>query len=592
MPASPSWHLRGRNLNQPGLSEPELRHALLKLDKNRLAEYEIRHGRGVWNSADKVLDLFRLLARNGCYIRIGRRVEGPFTVTRAMQLVKEKLVDVRKHNPHEEMRVRVGRKSNWIQPHQFTSQYGESSRRAKEQPAVNVDSIASPELTDAAFESTSDFQAADDRAPATNTPKEQIEAAGPTTATSPVDAKSIAPSVATGPQEPLIESPPTPDVSAQSISEATSKPPAELGDNDTLVADHNAASHKSPPIKSSVKVEAETQAPPAIPSATDSRKPMRLPAPQPGRTKHRGGTASTVRSNANFRKYEMEPSGSRSRPQPTRWRRWPLTAIAICFVVAITAYSFTNLPHQDGRGTTLAVNWAEGSSSPEFEDPGTAKEPSVVTDGVPPGFLFKSRFQTSAGIAKGGVAFAARKNDSSDPVLVSVMRLLGPLGGLNQPIDALDLFTQLHAVDLQDCQSGLVRKNVSCKALIIPGAKAFPASSPHGDVFAFRPDKALPLTPLQVSDSKAWAGERVWIPTSQSKLSLRFHSATIVTNRDGRLVLEIEEPMEANHSVDGVIGAPVINSANEIIGVVSVSQTKNNRCRLLATPTIRFVDYL
>ncbi len=158
MPASPTWHLRGRDLDQPGLTEPELRHALLKLDTDLLAEFKVRHGRGAWNSADKVMDLFRLLARHGCYICSGRKVEGPFTAERAMELIKEKLVTVRKQNPQERIRVRVGRSSNWISPDQFVSQYRSPSPRNGSPVAIPPSVTAPPKLADAVFESTPIFQ--------------------------------------------------------------------------------------------------------------------------------------------------------------------------------------------------------------------------------------------------------------------------------------------------------------------------------------------------------------------------------------------------------------------------------------------------
>ncbi len=240
----------------------------------------------------------------------------------------------------------------------------------------------------------------------------------------------------------------------------------------------------------------------------------------------------------------------------------------------------------------MAITWSDGSSSMGMDEPVAATEPLVVTNGVPAGFLFHPTFRTGGGVTRGGIVFAARGGASSDPVLISALRLMGPAGGLDRPIDALDLFTSVQSVDLRDCQSGRFQASVPGKTLIIPGAKAFPASSLHGDVIAFRPDAMPDLTPLQLSDSQTWPGEKAWIPSSKDPSSTAFHAAKILTNRNGRMVLEIEERCESLSSIEGFFGAPVINSANEIVGVVSVVQTKDDRCRLLATPSVRFIDYL
>ncbi|MEM9643994.1 MAG: hypothetical protein AAF989_03280 [Planctomycetota bacterium] len=638
MSESSTWHLRGRELDLTGLSEPQLRHKLLEIAPEDLAGLRVRHGNGQWHAANDVMELFRELARHGCYIRVGRSVEGPFTRARAMEILKEKIMAARKHGAEERVRIRMGRKAQWITPRQFAAHCRDQQPNVG---GISPPPVAPAEVTDAVFRSTPIIDSHVDAIFGDGTPQPPPAPLNRSSTQDPAETRASSPHRAPQPKgeakpqssSTRLEIPPPPVVksdtdrinetgsSSNTIEEPwivesvphtetpvsrsvdTSQPSlASAGemapDTNPDAAKREATTPMQPLEPNSPGADREQvatgerasgdpptsdQEPESNHSATPETKsrprvaPARIPAPEPGRT--------------TWRPEHVDWSEPSSHP-PSRTRGMLAASLVVFVLVGVVTYSLITFDVDEGAASTLAVSWNSTPSPLSDPVPTVVEDPAIVQSGIPANFLFRPTFHTSKGTATGGVIFAARRSESAPTVLISAMHLLGPRGGLETSIDALDVFTHWKSVDLLDCQNGDHREDVAGNALIIPGAKPFPEDSLHGDVIGFRTAPAFPLSPLDFSTSKPWVGEKVWLLASIAGNAIEPHTAKVSAYERGRLIVTLDDNVTVPTDLQKVAGSPIVNSANEVIGVISNLESRGGQSVAVATPASRFIDYL
>jgi hypothetical protein len=107
---SNSWFLKDRSGVRGPLSESEMRAAVTSSTSSHL---QVRQGTGRWYSSDVVRKKIETLAARGIYIKFGKIAEGPFTLTKAYELLQT--VD------HPGIKIRTGRVGRWVTAEKWLS---------------------------------------------------------------------------------------------------------------------------------------------------------------------------------------------------------------------------------------------------------------------------------------------------------------------------------------------------------------------------------------------------------------------------------------------------------------------------------------
>ncbi len=98
-----AWYVKDADGERGPLNESEMRRQL-QLSTN--AELQVRQGSSGWHPADEVRRKIEVLAKHGIRIKFGNTVEGPFTLTRAYELLK--------NNPMDQVEVKSGAEGPWF----------------------------------------------------------------------------------------------------------------------------------------------------------------------------------------------------------------------------------------------------------------------------------------------------------------------------------------------------------------------------------------------------------------------------------------------------------------------------------------------
>lgn len=183
---------------------------------------------------------------------------------------------------------------------------------------------------------------------------------------------------------------------------------------------------------------------------------------------------------------------------------------------------------------------------------------------VPPGLLFRPKFNTAVGTAEAGTAFAARFAGSDYPLIISSLHLLGPAGGLNQQLAWDRLDQEWTGLALDDIVSRQRVGEVAGRPLLIPKSLPFPEISARGDVIAFRPDNVGSFRPLPLAMRPPAVGETVWLLAEVSGSNSLVHEARIEGEQDTWLVYRFKEQ---NVELQATSGAPVVNGDHEVVAV-------------------------
>lgn len=293
-------------------------------------------------------------------------------------------------------------------------------------------------------------------------------------------------------------------------------------------------------------------------------------------------------------------------------RKWPWI-LASC-VFAAVLFSLLDRPLHitgDSSGFGGSTGHKSGfqelqSSNPDLSDaPKAAIDAMIIENEIPANFLFRPVLETSSGTTSGGLAFAAYTHDAEHPFFMSTLARLGPAGGLSQQIEALDLFTSWRSIALFDPLTHRARGVCTGRPKIIPGAKPFPAESPHGDVFAVGNLPTKRLNALPLSAERPAADDPLWIVLPVQDVGVRLLPCRIdgfdgswmrfgfedIASPEVASGLQWAEVSDEKSQLD-IGGAPIVNAAAEVVGVTAAMQWKGDRWMGHATLTVCFHEYL
>ncbi len=105
---SPDWFLKTEGCVQGPLSEAEMREAIRGSTSRDLL---VRQGASSWHPADVIRKKLKALETSGIFIRFKQVAEGPFTLTKAYELLQTVSMDG--------IQVRVGVEGQWVPAHKW-----------------------------------------------------------------------------------------------------------------------------------------------------------------------------------------------------------------------------------------------------------------------------------------------------------------------------------------------------------------------------------------------------------------------------------------------------------------------------------------
>lgn len=119
-----SWFVKDQEGVRGPLKESEMRTAVMDSDSDSM---QVRQGSGQWHSAELVRKKIEALNANGIYIKFKTVAEGPYTLTKAHQMLQSFDMDG--------VRVRTGSKGKWVSAKKWMAAV-ERLKREKKNPDV------------------------------------------------------------------------------------------------------------------------------------------------------------------------------------------------------------------------------------------------------------------------------------------------------------------------------------------------------------------------------------------------------------------------------------------------------------------------
>lgn len=215
-----------------------------------------------------------------------------------------------------------------------------------------------------------------------------------------------------------------------------------------------------------------------------------------------------------------------------------------------------------------------GDKSPPDPDASVPTQPEAKVEArnsfpsVPNGFVFRPKFTTTFGEVRAGTAFVARLDADQPPLLLSVIHLLGPSGGMRKQVAAADVANVVTEVTITDRWDPSIKLSIGNRVLPILESAPLEDESGAGDVLAFRVAETPELRPARLARKTPTEGERVWLATSLSSgapAEQRLHPATVIgMHPRGDYLYQFEN---AAVPIPGTSGAPVLNAAGEVVAI-------------------------
>lgn len=212
----------------------------------------------------------------------------------------------------------------------------------------------------------------------------------------------------------------------------------------------------------------------------------------------------------------------------------------------------------------------------------TAANPPVVTAGT----LFRPTFNTFDGPVSAGTAFAARLPGSSTPIILSALHLLGPAGGLPHDIPASELSHAWRSLEVDDCVTSQTVGLIAGRPLPVLATAPFPQQSQHGDVVAYLPNERGTFQTLPLASSPPATNDVVWLVSEVIGSNAIVHKAKVLGEEDGWLVYQFESN---DLELRATSGAPVVNSAHQVVAVNAGGGTDGGVVMGLGTPVSKFL---
>lgn len=183
---------------------------------------------------------------------------------------------------------------------------------------------------------------------------------------------------------------------------------------------------------------------------------------------------------------------------------------------------------------------------------------------VPSGAVFDSAFHTAAGPLEAGTSFALELPAIGRPLLVTCQHLFGPAGGLSKDVPPALMSRFVPSVTATDALGHRMTARAGA-AMAIPGVDA---DDPMRDLAAFPLDPGPDIHPLRIAgdvpkSSTVYLAAR--LRKGAAPGAFLFPATTWDAAADGTLGILFDDP--AIH-LPGTSGAPVLNEAGELVGMV------------------------
>jgi Trypsin-like peptidase domain len=187
--------------------------------------------------------------------------------------------------------------------------------------------------------------------------------------------------------------------------------------------------------------------------------------------------------------------------------------------------------------------------------------PSAVREAVES--VCRPRFLTADWTLNAGTAFLAATGKDEPPLLLTVIHIFGPAGGLNRQIPSNELAGIVTGANCQRLNGGPPIE--AGRPLSLQGAQ------PAGGTGLARDVAAFPATEqskrLSFARRDPHRGARVWL-VGQSRggasAGQLIHGARVVQIDSGWLYFEYDDETSV---LNGTSGAPVLNEAGEVVGI-------------------------
>ena len=582
--ADSEWFLRNKVGDQGPLSEAAMRQHVEQSSDNELL---IRQGNSDWHSVEVIRAKIRQLNESGISVRYKNVAEGPFTLTRAHDCLK-------RISP-EGIDVQTGAGGDWIPAAKWlrkidkllkTESHEVDSLSAAVQQVLNRKGISGVAIA------TDEL----DLAPADRT----VDAA-PQPA-----AESYPQPLWTTPGKPKK---PEPVIKAEPIYEAEIIRRVEPVMEVVKVMRTANASGQTPAVPKFNRFQTKSGSPNASSNVAASKNAEL-------------GDATIVRPQPTVR---TRPTNRSSRKNKTLSNRQKLSigALSVITISCVTVAGLTwfvepaNKPSiaksaarnptgsdNDPEQQTLAmglpiapdvlVDQATSVPSPEADEElaepeATISQSSPALNSTPltisTGTLFRPRFGTSEGEARAGTAFAAKLKGKPETLIISVLHLFGPAGGLKTNIQADKLATAWKKLVLEDCKSQNHFGEIHMQPLTLAAARPHPENSELGDIAICKVMDATEIEALQLSQRVPANGERVWLVSKVIGSGSLIHAATVESLQNGWLLYSFDD---RSINLQDSNGAPVIDRTGSVVAVNASITQEGSRKIGSGTPVCNF----
>jgi hypothetical protein len=209
--------------------------------------------------------------------------------------------------------------------------------------------------------------------------------------------------------------------------------------------------------------------------------------------------------------------------------------------------------------------------------------------------LFQPIFHAASATVEAGKAFVVQPEGCAHPVLLTALRLLGPVGGMPAQLGARELPDRLYDITVESIGRPGLRMSMNAINLTPPGALPCCASrsaQDAGDMAAFEAPDSLAAVALPLAARLPAIGEHLHVLTPMGKGNARRlrHEVVLQSIANGYLLFEF---VPADLLLEVATGAPLLNGAGEVVAInIGRESTGQGIGRGIGNPTVRWLEPL
>lgn len=189
----------------------------------------------------------------------------------------------------------------------------------------------------------------------------------------------------------------------------------------------------------------------------------------------------------------------------------------------------------------------------------------------PKAFAGRAQFETTGGFKEGGWADLVSVRPGSEPFIVSVRRLLGPKGGFDRQTPVAEVISFVRHVKIDSFVGGT--NSYLVEGVPVPTPEADPLKRPLADLTVYRVHNDAPLNrSVALAAQAPSVGEVVWLLIKDGDTAVLKSGKVIATRGEDWLSLQLDVELAEK----GMIGAPVLNGAGELVGLFSHRDRKDS----------------